>query len=638
MPLQLGGLFKSFVANVSDVVTDAVATGGNAVVSSATGASTGTESLFVAVTRDVVLVRPPTRGVLGTVLRRGAGFVHDGIRRHYGGYNCLLVDLTGEESELAATHEGPVACFASGSAEGGSSGGGGGRTPPPPPLQMMWSFVAAAAQHLARPNSRVLILLDEPSEGRTALCVVCFLLYTRLFADGARALRWYQAKRAGGSAAAASSGTAAGAGGDANGVAAADAAPALTPALLRYLSYFERGMSARQVFTPPPQTAVKLRVLTLRGLPARVAGRAKIFVEVEQVRAVFAGGDAYSNRARVARTVAFSSGEQGIGGRSGGGGGDDNTLQVFVGAHVEDDFCVTLSSVNDFHRRETHATLHLHASFLFATSLQNGAVLTFAGDQLATDLGPGFSVDLDVVCERRNDPTTVDDGSIVVVHSHNSSTDARAATPPPPPFPVAATATPSAAPLVLNDSSAAVAASVAAAVSPAVAPLTHGGGIRISASKLALVEDSARPASPVSMGASTIAFIPHEDLLGTFAEPSQGAAHGGPGSPRGSAGGGGGGGLCFSSAGNTPLKRISSSHDDMLAHSAVSAAGAFQPRGRMQVGGGGVGGVPGSPTGSRRGGGRKKRLQPCASYASLPQQNSQLFQSCLSHATTLEST
>eukprot|EP01061_Rhynchopus_euleeides_P007702 TRINITY_DN16779_c0_g1_i3.p1 TRINITY_DN16779_c0_g1~~TRINITY_DN16779_c0_g1_i3.p1 ORF type:complete len:509 (+),score=185.19 TRINITY_DN16779_c0_g1_i3:46-1572(+) len=387
------------------------------------------EGLLSPVTRDVVLVRPPADNIVAASLGRGAEWVKTRIQKEFRGYNCLLVDLTGEAGSLAVLHEGPVACFSCKEAT--------------PTLQMLWSFVAAVTEHLARPNSRVLVLLDGPGEGRAALCVICFMLYTSLFVDEKKAVAWYRGKR--------------------------KDPVHFTPSQLRYLSYFSRGMSARQMFTPPPQVPALVRLITLRGVPVSVLSRPRVVLELEHVRAVYANGNAFSNRARVAKSVVYTPGEAGVVRRRGSvstspAGIQTETVELIVNTYVEDDFNVTMWSVNEFRRREVLFNLQMHSSHLFPDAVQNGAVLTFPAaqmDSVAGCMGSALAVDVDVVCERRRDPFTTDDGSIVIVHKEQ-------------------------------------------------APEPTGVRPSVSVSDMALLP---RPASPASFGASTIACIPPEDLL-----------------------------------------------------------------------------------------------------------------------------
>ena len=414
-----GSLLKATIDSVGSAVQEAV--------------RTTEEGQFCPITRDLVLVRPPTGVPLLSSLGRSPEWVHTRIKRDYGGYSCLLVDLMGTAEGLAALHEGPVACFDCKSAT--------------PSLQVLWSCVAALTDHLARPNSRVLVLLDEHGEGRAALCVTAFMLYTSLFTEERTALQFYRAKRPD---------------------------TCLTPSQLRYLSYFVRGLTARQVFSPPPPTPVLVRLITLRNVPAGILARPKVVLEIEHVRGSYADGNAFSNRARVVCTPVFTSGEAGIStaaasaGCEGSGGTGGVSMQVAVGTHVEDDFCVTLWSVNEFRRREEHFRLQLHSSHLFAPGAQNGAVLTFPAAQCEclAGLGEEFSLELDVVRQRRQEPTTTDDGSIVIVHRvPTPKGEARCA---------------------------------------------------ISASNLRLLRDehTHRPASPASIGESTIACLTTDDLAG----------------------------------------------------------------------------------------------------------------------------
>eukprot|EP01061_Rhynchopus_euleeides_P007700 TRINITY_DN16779_c0_g1_i1.p2 TRINITY_DN16779_c0_g1~~TRINITY_DN16779_c0_g1_i1.p2 ORF type:complete len:349 (+),score=117.57 TRINITY_DN16779_c0_g1_i1:1342-2388(+) len=242
-----------------------------------------------------------------------------------------------------------------------------------------------------------------------------------------------------------------------------------TPSQLRYLSYFSRGMSARQMFTPPPQVPALVRLITLRGVPVSVLSRPRVVLELEHVRAVYANGNAFSNRARVAKSVVYTPGEAGVVRRRGSvstspAGIQTETVELIVNTYVEDDFNVTMWSVNEFRRREVLFNLQMHSSHLFPDAVQNGAVLTFPAaqmDSVAGCMGSALAVDVDVVCERRRDPFTTDDGSIVIVHKEQ-------------------------------------------------APEPTGVRPSVSVSDMALLP---RPASPASFGASTIACIPPEDLL-----------------------------------------------------------------------------------------------------------------------------
>ena len=468
------------------------------------------EGLLSPVTREVVLVRPPAQNVVASSLGRGSEWVKARIQQEFRGYNCLLVDLTGESGTLAVLHEGPVACFACKEAT--------------PSLQMLWSFVAVVTEHLARPNSRVLVLLDGPGEGRAALCVISFMLYTNLFVDEKTAVGWYRGKR--------------------------KDPVHFTPSQLRYLSYFSMGMSSRQMFTPPPHMPALVRLITLRGIPASVMARAKVVVEIEHVRAVYSQGNAFSNRARMSKSVVFTPGEEGIHRHSRRRvTGSTETVELVVDTHVDDDFNITMWSVNEFRRREVLFNLQMHSSHLFPDGLQNGAVLTFPAaqmDSISSSLGGAFAVDLDVVCERRHEPTTVDDGSIVIVHKGKETPET---------------------------------------VRPAV-----------SVSDMAFLRDEPRPTSPASLGASTIACIPSEDLMASV-DPHTAWE-----------------GSLFASLGKSKFGRKRVQQEGIWAGTPRATSPAMRRNNSAQA----LQRI--ATTG----------MKSCASYASLPREPSALFQSCVS--------
>eukprot|EP01063_Lacrimia_lanifica_P023541 TRINITY_DN3110_c0_g2_i1.p1 TRINITY_DN3110_c0_g2~~TRINITY_DN3110_c0_g2_i1.p1 ORF type:complete len:738 (+),score=230.95 TRINITY_DN3110_c0_g2_i1:119-2332(+) len=423
-----GDLMKAAVSSVSTVVK-------------------GDEVTVTSLARDLVLATPPRPGLVPG-MGRGAGELAEKIRAVAGGSSTLLIDLMSAGGDATSLHEGPVAWFAFPDTSA-------------PPLQLLWSFVASALEHSQRPSSQTCILIDGPNEGRAALACVCYVLFARLFVDERKAINWYRSKRG--------------------------RHVTFTPSQLRYMSYFLQCIGQHAKFTPPPQVSVLMRLITLRNLPAAVAQRHKVMLEVEHVRAVYAGGQAFSNRAKTSRICVFTPGEDGIiQDKEAVPPRGEVTVDVLVNAHVEDDFNLVLWTVNDFRRKEVLFSLQLHTSFLFSNEIQNGIVVSFPVAQMdgVQGLGPNFTVELDMVSERRVEPTTVDQGSMIIVQRPQ----------------------PARRPL-----------DVTAVNQPPAVP-SMGGSVATT---------GAPPDSPVSMSASTIARIPSDELL-----MSDVAFAGGAGFPR----------------------------------------------------------------------------------------------------------
>ncbi|KAJ9452381.1 hypothetical protein DIPPA_11365 [Diplonema papillatum] len=513
----------------ADVLKSAVA----GVVEAVSGSSDGGVTKVIG--KKVILIKPPSDSLSpgSLLLGRNAEWLADRIKQE-GGDKCLLMDVVGLRAtkDIGVRHQGPLAVFEAGKADASGSAFQQGReahglaalanmaiTVPltAPPLQMMWSMIAAIATHLgSSEESSVCILADPAFDGRVGLVLVGYAVFSNLYGDEQKAIQWYRLKRPG---------------------------VQFKPSQIRYVSHFMRQLhdsGPKRFFSPPEEVPLLIRLITLRRVPFAIAMRAKLILEVEHVRAVYAHGDPFSNKAKTIRTIVHSPGDNGIiEDKAAIAGMEFVDIQLLINAHVTDDFAVVLWSVNDFRRREALFSLQLHSSFMLDVEhpSQNGVVRCFTQGQLddGQSMGRDFKIEIDVVKERRAEPRFTMDGSIVIVDSTRG--DSLSATEPGPrpdedvqkticPTEGGGTATepePSSAPRMHRESE-------PSTPPPQRPPVQHqgsafkGGGVSPAAKallkQLALplshhnAEDEPRTHSPVSLGASTIARIASQDLLG----------------------------------------------------------------------------------------------------------------------------
>eukprot|EP01064_Diplonema_japonicum_P002333 TRINITY_DN1147_c4_g1_i1.p1 TRINITY_DN1147_c4_g1~~TRINITY_DN1147_c4_g1_i1.p1 ORF type:complete len:479 (+),score=102.08 TRINITY_DN1147_c4_g1_i1:28-1437(+) len=329
------------------------------------------DSAVTVLTKSIMVARPPGDGAL---LGRGAAWVASRIKKE-GGSECLMIDTCGGYDDLLTIHDGPISSYVG-----------------PVSLQLVWTVVRAIDEHIrTHPKRAKVCFLDPSSEhSKTATYIICYTLFTNLFSDVTKAIEYYKSKRR-------------------------IKNLSFLPSHLRYIEYFNSKMQDK-IFTPPVVLPAFVRLITLRNVPVAVAMKRKLSLEIEHVRAVFKDGDPNSSKAKTIATVMYTPGSEGIMPAKDLSGLQRVDIEVLVNTFIEEDFRAVLWCVNEYRRTEILFSVQLHTAYLFG-GVENGVVmpLTWQEGDVCREVGKDFSIEIDVVSERRHEPIVEECGSLWIV-------------------------------------------------------------------------------------------------------------------------------------------------------------------------------------------------------------------------------